>query len=132
MCGWRIPCWVPLPKGPHCFHVQVGTRAELFYFTTGKTDTYVESVLWWGPEKKNGGSPQVVMAEGAGEGEGFTSWGIAGRPQEGWDLFRPALHCFCLCGHRPVAGPSMGLDAARAPLRLLFGAGGGRIVREPR
>lgn len=61
-----------------------------------------------------------------GRGRGYTSCGIAERPRKGVGcLFRPALRCVWLRGHRPVAGPSVGMDAVMAPLRLLLGAGAG-------
>ena len=59
--------WVPPPKGPHRIQVQGGIRAELFYFTTGKTETRVESAVCWGPWRR-----KSVVGHGGGcrTGEG--------------------------------------------------------------
>ena len=64
-----------LCKGPGCIHVQGGIKAGLFHFTTGKTETRLESAACWGPWKR-----QMV---GAGQGRMDTSSARVERPQGG-------------------------------------------------
>lgn len=64
---------------------QSGIKAGLFHFTTGKTETCIESECLLGPVvERDGGNPLLVLAMGAGpQRKGYASYGIAERPRRG-------------------------------------------------